>query len=201
MSETKELTARQRQAIESRHRLMSAAEELFSERGYQETTVQDICSRAGLSVGVFYHYFSSKQDALLAILHSKTDELMELIDAESTAKTHIEALLEVFGYVCRQQISGSFATVCSAFTPSPSKRIGLDPSLYNFVYNIVRSAQETGELTGELDASVITTDLLASSRGYVFYWCERGGEFDVCTEQQAYLKRLLRAYIGPNGTL
>lgn len=195
----KKLTTRQKQAMESRRKLLEAATELFNEKGYQETGVQEICTRAGLSVGVFYHYFPSKQELLQAILRSKNDELMELIATESTARTHLEALLEVLGFVCRQKVEGSFAMVCTSFTPSPDGAAAPDPKLLEFLASIVRSAQEAGELTGDTAPEQIAFDLLIASRGYQLYWCESGGGFDVLAGQREYLKRLLRAYLGPNG--
>lgn len=197
----KKLTMRQKQAMESRRKLLESATELFNRNGFRETAVQDICAHAGLSVGVFYHYFPSKQELLQAILRDKNDELMELIDAESTAKTHLEALLEVFGFICRQKVEGSFAMVCTSFAPSPTGCAVPDQKLVEFIASIVRSAQETGELTTDFQPEQIAFDLLISSRGYQLYWCESGGEFDVITGQQEYLKRHLRAYLGPNGVL
>lgn len=197
----KKLTMRQKQAMESRRKLLDAATELFNEKGYQETGVQEICTHAGLSVGVFYHYFNSKQELLQAILRSKNDELMELIATESTARTHLEALLEVLGFVCRQKVEGSFAMVCTSFAPSPTGCVAPDPKLLEFLASIARSAQETGELTDAATPEQIAFDLLIASRGYQLYWCENGGEFDVIAGQREYLKRLLRAYLGPNGVI
>ena len=71
----------------------------------------------------------------------------------------------------------------------------------DFVARIVRSGQETGEFTTDFHYEEIAEDLLVSARGYVFYWCEDGGSFDVCQAQHDYLCRILRAYLGPNGTL
>ena len=46
---------------------MDAAVELFYQRGYQATGVQDIVDRAGYTKGALYHYFKSKEDLLLEI--------------------------------------------------------------------------------------------------------------------------------------
>lgn len=195
----KKRTARQQQAAESRKKLVQSATELFNRNGYQATGVQEICTHAGLSVGVFYHYFPSKGEILQAVLQSKNEELMELIAAESTARTHLEALLEVLGFVCRQKVEGSFAMVCTSFTPSPDGSAAPDPKLLEFLASIVRSAQEAEELTKQIAPEQIAFDLLIASRGYQLYWCESGGGFDVLAGQQEYLKRLLRAYLGPKG--
>lgn len=55
--------------LETRERLLTAAGELFVSDGYLETTVAQICTRAGLSNGSFFHLFKAKAqiaDALIA---------------------------------------------------------------------------------------------------------------------------------------
>lgn len=54
---------RARQAEETRHLLISVARELFTERGYAATSIEDIIQRAGVARGALYHHFSGK-DAL-----------------------------------------------------------------------------------------------------------------------------------------
>ena len=52
--------------------ILEAALELFRERGYTETTVDAIVERSGVSVGVFYSYFASKQQLLLSLFQQET---------------------------------------------------------------------------------------------------------------------------------
>ena len=47
--------------------LLDAAEELFSEKGLDGTSVSDIADRAGCSVGAVYHHFSDKKAMLFAL--------------------------------------------------------------------------------------------------------------------------------------
>ena len=47
----------------ARQALLTAARELFTERGYGHVKVADVVARAGASTGSFYHHFGSKQDA------------------------------------------------------------------------------------------------------------------------------------------
>jgi AcrR family transcriptional regulator len=51
---------------DGRHRLVAAALELFSERGYDDTTVVDIAERAGLTRSTFFRYFPDKADVFAA---------------------------------------------------------------------------------------------------------------------------------------
>jgi AcrR family transcriptional regulator len=47
-------------------RLTEAAMELFAERGYGKTTVEDIATRAGLTERTFFRYFADKREVLFA---------------------------------------------------------------------------------------------------------------------------------------
>jgi AcrR family transcriptional regulator len=51
---------------DARGRLETAAMELFVERGYAETTVQDIAARAGLTERTFFRYFADKREVLFS---------------------------------------------------------------------------------------------------------------------------------------
>jgi len=56
-------------AVEVRDRLLGAAVELFAEKGFDGTSVQEIVARAQVTKGAMYHYFRSKDDLLYEIYH------------------------------------------------------------------------------------------------------------------------------------
>ncbi len=51
---------------DTRTRLLDAAMHVVRLKGYNATTVQDICDHAGITKGGFFHYFRSKQDLAVA---------------------------------------------------------------------------------------------------------------------------------------
>jgi TetR/AcrR family transcriptional regulator, cholesterol catabolism regulator len=60
---------------ERRQQLMSQAADLFAERGFHPTSVADIVESLGVGKGVFYWYFSSKEELLAEILKSSHQDL------------------------------------------------------------------------------------------------------------------------------
>src|ERR1700734_2832614 len=58
------VTRRDRRRAEIRERLFRAALTLFAERGYLETTVEDITEAADVGKGTFFNYFPTKEHVL-----------------------------------------------------------------------------------------------------------------------------------------
>ncbi len=56
--------------------VVDKAQELFVERGYHATSIQDILERSGISKGSFYNYFSSKSELFKAVYNLIQDNLI-----------------------------------------------------------------------------------------------------------------------------
>ena len=61
-------------------RIIAAALQLFTRRGYFNTSVPDMAHAAQVSVGSIYHYFKNKEDVARALSESLTDGLQEELD-------------------------------------------------------------------------------------------------------------------------
>jgi TetR/AcrR family transcriptional regulator, fatty acid metabolism regulator protein len=72
------LTKRQEQAIEIKNRIYTAAIKLIDKRRFENITIADISEKSEVSVGAFYHYFSSKND-ILAKIFNQVDEYFSTI--------------------------------------------------------------------------------------------------------------------------
>jgi AcrR family transcriptional regulator len=57
-----------------REAISNAAREIFAERGYHGASIRDIARRAGLSLSALYHWHSSKQDLLAALIQESTND-------------------------------------------------------------------------------------------------------------------------------
>lgn len=60
--------------INRKQKVILVARELFLEKGFTETSVQDILVASGISKGTFYNYFSTKNECLIAILEQAQEE-------------------------------------------------------------------------------------------------------------------------------
>lgn len=93
---------KQKRAVETRKKLITAAEELFDKKGFYDTTSKDIAKEAGVSIGIFYNYFKDKSKIYYECLNlgydddsSKIIELFKkLFDEYGDSKTII------YNYLC-----------------------------------------------------------------------------------------------------
>jgi len=65
---------------EKKHLIMQVALELFANEGYYPTPISKIAKQAGISKGLMYNYFESKEDLLKAIILHGIESLMEFFD-------------------------------------------------------------------------------------------------------------------------
>src|SRR5262249_14879405 len=82
----------------SRQKLLEAAISLVREKGYASTSVDQICARAGLTKGAFFHYFKSK-DALALAAASYWREGSNALFASAPYHAHGDPLDRVLGYL------------------------------------------------------------------------------------------------------
>jgi len=64
----------------SRKDVIATARDLFTEKGFHRTSLDDIVMRLGLGKGTFYAFFDGKEDLLFAVIDQAIDELIDHMD-------------------------------------------------------------------------------------------------------------------------
>ena len=83
-----------------RLRLLTHARRLIANQGFKETSMAQIAKACKVTKATLYHYFTSKEDILLAILGCHQDE-MDYLKGELTQTQNLE---EVFYALARNQL-------------------------------------------------------------------------------------------------
>jgi AcrR family transcriptional regulator len=90
------ISRRERRSADIRERLFRSALRLFAEKGFAETTVEDITEAADVGKGTFFNYFPSKDHILLAFSDMQLGKLEELIahfrNSDQSLREFIQAL-------------------------------------------------------------------------------------------------------------
>jgi len=108
----------------SRAVILSAALDLFQERGYEATTMRAIADRAGVSLGSSYHYFPSKEHLVLEFyrhthqLHAAA--IAPLLGRETDLAARLRGTIRAVVVTCEpfHAVAGSiFSTVANPSSP------------------------------------------------------------------------------------
>jgi len=82
-----------RSGIETKKKIVDAAREIFSSKGYAAANMREIAQAAGTSVGGVYLYFKNKEELYKSLISEKRSSLSSMIEMSSAqARTAAEAL-------------------------------------------------------------------------------------------------------------
>lgn len=98
---------RTKPAGQRRAELLAAGRALFLAKGIAATSLDDITQRAGVSKGLFYLYFPSKEDLVLALQEQFSDEIAAHMQAAADAEADWTARLDACvrtGFECYRDL-------------------------------------------------------------------------------------------------
>ncbi|TLX73928.1 TetR/AcrR family transcriptional regulator [Labilibacter sediminis] len=151
--------------VEKRALIMKAGLQLFAKNGYQATSIAMIASEAGISKGLMYTYFKSKEEFLRALVLNTIEEMFSLVEntlSESPDDKEFESMINAnfkwieknedflriyFGVVLQPNILRIFETEFGEKAQEAFLRI----SKYFEIRNFENPLLETRYLTSLLD--------------------------------------------------
>ena len=182
---------------QTKSRIISAAWRLFYDKGYDDTTIEDIVALSETSKGSFYHYFDGK-DALLGTLSTLFDEKYEqLIPELASISDSFERLMflnrELFlmieNSISLELLSRLLAT--QLFARGERHLLDRSRTYFKILLKTVREGQTSGELVSTVSANEIVKAYALSERAFMYDWCLCSGEYSLT----AYSSPMLRAFL------
>lgn len=95
-----------KQADERRKEILDAAEELFSRRGFDGTSTNDILEKVGIARGTLYHHFKSKEDIMNGLIDRYSERLLGTARRIAANKS-IPIVDRIICVVMSMQLSGA----------------------------------------------------------------------------------------------
>ena len=144
---------------EIRARLVAAAAEVFSEKGYDGARVQEIANRAGLTTGAIYGRFAGKAELLRAAIEShSSSEFDDLFSSHEFDGRVTDILTTVGSHLVTRQSTTEQALLLEAFVAARR-----DPEVKRLVGEIVEErASRLAELVADAKATGLVSDELDS---------------------------------------
>jgi AcrR family transcriptional regulator len=174
---------RERKRTRTRHMIQSEALRLFAERGYAQTTVDEIADAAAISPRTFFRYFPSKEDV---VLWDEYDPLaLELVEArpddEPLAETLREVIRETLAGLYRRDPERLLARVRLALSVPDLRARFLDAQTHGVELLAPLLAHKRRAPTEELHVRVVSSALLAAVFVALDLWERDGGKRDLLT--------------------
>jgi TetR/AcrR family transcriptional regulator, cholesterol catabolism regulator len=174
-----EVSRRERKKDATRTRIFKAAVQLFHEKGFEATTIDEITERADVAKGTFFNYFPRKESVLGYLSETQLAEAEEaaeeLLASRGTAREKLIALLQRIASVYEDEPELSRFVVREsmrrAYTPSDSVHV----HWHALLTRLVEHGRETGEFRRDIASGRAVYVLASVYMGTVFMWlmCQR----------------------------
>jgi AcrR family transcriptional regulator len=148
---------RQEQARRRREQFIDAALAVFAAKGVEGSSIKDIATAASVTPGLLYHYFSSKEALIAAVLAERgfTPELRTLLSerADQPASVVLPELVRAF-----DQTLAANAELVSVFFSVSHANAAAGRALQDFVaggQSLLESYLDSRAAAGEVDPSLV----------------------------------------------
>jgi len=167
---------RQRRSADIRERLFRAALDLFAQRGFAETTVEDITEAADVGKGTFFNYFPSKDHILLAFGEMQLSKLEAAIEIARRAGEPMPEFLRSLGVRMTQEPTRNPAIIRALLqaylstTPVREAMMDLQERVHALHSQMIQLGQERGEIRNDLPAAEIAHVFRQTIFGTLLIW-------------------------------
>jgi len=167
---------RQRRSAEIRERLFRSALELFAQKGFAETTVEDITEAADVGKGTFFNYFPSKDHILLAFGEMQLGKLEAAIEGARGSGEPMPEFLRSLGVRMTQEptrnpaIMRALLQAYLSTTPVRAAMMDLQRRAHALHTQMIQLGQERGEIRDDLPAAEIAYVFRQTIFGTLLIW-------------------------------
>ncbi len=172
--------------------ILQTARELFSERGYEATSMAEVAARVGVVEGTVYKYFESKRELLLLVLTQWYESLFEGYeqDLEGVRDTHARMRLLIWRHLrtmrdnpdlCRLTFNEFRAE--QGYHGSPLQK--LNRAYTELLVEALQAGIAAGALRDDLPVTLLRDMIFGGIEHYIWpYLCGHGElEIDSITDQ------------------
>lgn len=181
-------------------RIVDAAWELFYEKGYDDTTVEDIIRLSDTSKGSFYYYFGSK-DSLLDTLSDILDENYVKLEASLEPEMNSFDKLMYLNYQSHLFLETKIdvqllASLYSTQLIAKGSRNLLDQNrkYYKLISKIIEEGHVRNQISREKTIQEITKYYSLCERALVSDWCLNRADYSLAEYSKEYMPILMEHF-------
>lgn len=173
---------RQRRSAEIRERLFRSALQLFAEKGFAETTVEDITNAADVGKGTFFNHFPSKDHILVAFGEMQLAKLESAIAEARRSGESVREFLRSLGVRMTEEPvrnPGVIRALLQAYlstTPVREAMMDLQSRVHELHTQLIEIGQQRGEIRTDLPAAELAFVFRQTIFGTLLVWSLYGDE-------------------------
>jgi AcrR family transcriptional regulator len=167
---------RSRRRADIRERLFRSSVQLFAEKGFAETTVEDITNAADVGKGTFFNYFPSKDHILLAFGEMQLAKLQAAVDDARRSKTPMREFYRSLSRLMTVEPTRNptiLRAILQAFLASSHTResmLDLQTRVLALHCEMIQLGQRRGEIRNDLPALQIAQVFRQTIFGTSLLW-------------------------------
>lgn len=181
----------------TKQKIYDAALELFARHSYEEVTIRDICTKAGVSIGIFYHYYKAKENILSESLgYEQFDDFIKERWAAYERTTPLDNIRFLVRLQLETAVKMGYQLMVFFYKHQldNEKKYELEEKrfFFNRIFFEVEREVANGGLFG--DPVIIAEDIIRNSRGVIYNWCINEGKHDLFGMGEKFLQMALDYY-------
>ena len=156
---------RERKKEKNRRLLIECAVALFHEKGFTETSIDEITAKADVARGTLYNYFPDKESILVGYFQDRVASASQGLRASLSTAGDIRQQLAVLLDFMHQAIADDLdlAEIYLRYrlqTPDSGSESFRQSGMEGLVTGIIKEAQEQREIRSDMPASILARNLL-----------------------------------------
>ncbi|MDA1279786.1 MAG: TetR/AcrR family transcriptional regulator [Chloroflexi bacterium] len=191
-----------KQRIQTRERILEAAETIFADHGYHDALIDEIGKKTSISKGGLYFHFPSKEELFFAVMDRHANKLVSRaekaaakaaspLDAAEAALDAVLSALSAQKRLARLLITQGYS-MGNAFE---AKRVEMFDRFAAVINRQLIEARQAGQI-GELDTDLASRVWLGAVNEVVVHWLFAGGPSP--SRAAPDLKKMLVASVSPD---
>lgn len=159
----------------TRARVVREARKLIVEKGFKNTSINEIIAATGVKKGAMYFHFANKEDLGFSVLLDAKEEFFDFLDISFKGDSPYEQIENFFLSLLKQQENAHFVGGClfgnTALEMSDSNErfAGLINEVFSdwikILTRLLKAAQDYGQINGNIDAKKLAHTIVATLEG------------------------------------
>ncbi|WHH61337.1 TetR/AcrR family transcriptional regulator [Petroclostridium sp. X23] len=204
--QNKKTASNKKRSAETKGKILKSAEVLFKEHGFDNTSVDSIVKKVGISKGAFYVHFNSKDEIIAHSINaaiSKIDIDLDSIINTAEDDTPVTAtLLKILERVSFNKVeelgyplNKNAAIIQINKTINHDLLMNYNKALYSAAFRLITLGIERGEFKTTYSADAIAGDFVTTVRGFIFEWISNYPDMKLNQSLQEHFKIYLAGLI------